>query len=100
MPNSTASNSRSKLIFSLATKTARVRRAVRGPCQCLLAARLLERRHHRAGLVRVRVQHHLLAGLPELVEVLVGDAAELRLHHARVRPLAVGTVLDPADAGV
>ena len=41
-----------------------------------------------AGLVGVRIDHDLLAGLAELLRVLVDHAAELRLHHARLGPLA------------
>src|SRR6267142_5379456 len=66
----------------------------------LAAARLLERRDQLAGLVVVRVDHHLLARLAELLDVLVHHAAELRLHHAWLRPLAVLVPADRADDGL
>src|SRR6267142_6131380 len=63
------------------------------------AARLLERRDQLAGLVVVRVDHHLLARLAKLLHVLVDDAAELRLHYTRLGPLAVLVPADRADDG-
>src|SRR5678809_478866 len=91
--------SREKIIYI------RKRRGVTAPSwfsarALLRRARLLERRDHVAGLVRFRVDHHLLAGRAELLDILVLDAAELRLHHARLRPLAVLAPADRADDGL
>src|SRR5262245_19827606 len=52
------------------------------------------------GLELLRIQHDLLAGLAELLHVLVDDTAELRLHHARGRPFAVRGEPDRADDGL
>src|SRR5574341_1677952 len=97
MPNSTASSSRSSGMPI--RKTARSRRAVSAFGR-LFAPGLLERHHGVAGLVLRRIEHHLLARAAPLLEVLVGDAAELDHQHARLRPLAVLVVADRADDGL
>src|SRR2546423_1585781 len=110
MPNSTASNSRSSdksmLRQTLASRSrkngaGRPRRLVLPEPRLRRAlARLLERRHHGAHLHVVGIEHHLLAGLAELLHVLVLDAAELRHQHARALPLAVRVPADRADHGL
>src|SRR6185436_9667505 len=90
-PNRTASNSRSN---EKITRPAVPRRAA-----LFRFARLVEGRDHFARLVGVRIDDDLLAVLPELLHVLVGDAAELRLDDARLRPLPVLAELDRADDG-
>src|SRR5258705_13607479 len=82
-------------------KTARGLRAVDdGYAPLFAAARLLERRDDVAGLVVARIDHDLLARLAELLDILVDDAAELRLHHACLGPFAVIVPADRADDGL
>src|SRR2546426_12161950 len=77
-------------------RTALPRRAGR----YLFPARFLERHDSLAELVLLRPQDHLPAGLPELIHVLVDDAADLRVDLARARPLAVRAEADLADDGL
>src|ERR1700690_4180440 len=64
------------------------RRHYRNTCWLL---RLVER-NDIGRLVLRRLHDRHLSGLAELVDVLVGNAAELDIHHARLHPLAVGVV--------
>src|SRR5216110_2002971 len=98
MPNSSASSSRSSGMPI--NKTARDHRAVSGGPDGLFGPSLVERHHGLARLVLRRIEHHLLARLAPLLEVLVGDAAELDHQHARLRPFAVLVVADRADDGL
>src|SRR5688572_19006330 len=101
MPNSTASNSRSKEKITRKNGAGAPRRfAPRRAVSGLRLTRFIERRDDLAGLVLVGEDHDLLARLPELLQVLVHHAAELRLHHARVRPFSVLVPADRADDGL
>src|SRR4051794_9102203 len=53
-----------------------------------------------AGFQFLREQDHLLAGLAELLDVLVHDAAELGLQHRVFLALAVGPKAHRADDGL
>src|SRR3954451_15911806 len=90
MPKSTASNSRSNQNITPAV-----------PRETRLSggAGLFERRDHVAGFVCVRRDHDLLAGLAELLGVLVRHAPELRLHDAGVGPFSILVEADRADDG-
>ncbi len=67
------------------------------PLALRLFARLVERLDELAGLQLDRVQDYLLACLAKLLDVLVGDPAELNHQQAGICPIAVFVEADAAD---
>src|SRR3954471_8117016 len=102
MPNSTASEGRSSENVMPRLKK---RRGFAAPvgflCRALLGAMGLVERDDRVAALELRwVQDHLLAGLAELVDVLVRNVAEPDHRHCRLGALAVRAPADRPDDGL
>src|SRR5260221_11962458 len=71
-----------------------------GKKPCGLITSSLERTDERSGFQFIREQDHLLAGRPELFDVLVLDAPELRLQRRGFLALAIRRKRDRPDDGL